>query len=161
MADYHLLWQKQFPFSGKRRDQWTHIPRLPWSGSSAEHPGPSLCLQVGLACGWVKQKLPSLSGNSGARAKTISLYLGVRCYWKDQACDKWHQCWLYPFIKVCPSTSKCSLSWPEPVPESCLNSDFYLLKTGEAGWCVLVLLSESVNRTMMTFLETSIRLSGW
>ena len=40
MPDYHLLWQKQFPFSGKSRDQWTHIPRPSPSGSSAEHPGP-------------------------------------------------------------------------------------------------------------------------
>lgn len=44
-----------------------------------------LHLQVGLACGWMKQKLPSLPGNAGARAETISFCLGVQCYWKDRS----------------------------------------------------------------------------
>lgn len=79
---------------------------------------------------------------------------GKQCYWKEQARDRWYRHCLYPFPKCFlqpASVDSPGLSQSQAI---CSNSDSYLLRRGPLGD-----MSESVNMTIMTFLEAATRLT--
>lgn len=77
-----------------------------------------------------------------------------QCYWKEQAHDRWYRHCLYPFPKCFlqpASVGSPGLSQSQAI---CSHSDSYVLRRGKLGD-----MSESVNMTIMTFLEAATRLT--